>query len=41
MSADGGTRVQTPRSSASFRTIQRRKRFKRLQALPLEGCGKK
>ncbi len=32
---------QTPRSSASCRTIQRRNRFNRLQALPLDGRGKK
>jgi len=31
----------TPRSSASRRTIQRRNRFIRLQALPPDGRGKK
>jgi hypothetical protein len=40
-SADAGTRVQTPRSSASRRTIHRRNRFSRLHALPVEGRGKK
>jgi hypothetical protein len=40
-SFDAGTRVQTPRSSASWRIIQRRKRFSRLHALPFEGRGKK
>ena len=37
----GDTRVQTPTSTASRRTIQRRKRFSRLQAPPEEGRGKK
>jgi hypothetical protein len=37
----GGTRRQTPRSSASRRTIQRRKRFSRLHAEPADGRGKK
>ena len=36
-----GTRVHTPRSTASRRTIQRRNRFSRLQALPVDGRGKK
>jgi len=40
-SFDAGTRVQTPRSSASWRIIQRRNRFSRLQALPFDGRGKK
>jgi len=40
-SFDGDTRVQTPRSSASRLTIQRRNRFSRLQALPFDGRGKK
>ena len=40
-SADARHRDQTPRSSASRRTIQRRNRFSRLQALPAEGRGKK
>ena len=35
------TFVQTPRSMASRRTIQRRNRFSRLHALPAEGRGKK
>jgi hypothetical protein len=37
----GVTRDQTPRSSASLRTIQRRKRFRRLHAEPAEGREKK
>ena len=37
----GETRVHTPRSSASRRTIQRRNRFSRLHALPADGRGKK
>ena len=37
----GDTRVHTPRSTASRRTIQRRKRFRRLHALPADGCAKK
>jgi len=40
-SFDAGTRVQTPRSSASRLTIQRRNRLSRLQALPFDGLGKK
>ena len=36
-----GTCVHTPRSISSDRTIQRRNRFSRLQALPAEGRGKK
>jgi hypothetical protein len=41
ISRDGGTRDHTPRSIASRRTIQRRNRFRRLQALPADGRGKK
>jgi hypothetical protein len=37
----GRTLDHTPRSSASRRTIQRRKRFIRLQPLPADGRGKK
>ena len=37
----GETCDQTPRSIASFRTIQRRKRLSRLHALPADGRGKK
>jgi hypothetical protein len=40
-SLEGGIRVQTPRSSASCRIIHRRKRFRRLHALPFDGQGKK
>jgi hypothetical protein len=40
-SFDAGTRVQTPRSSASRLTIHRRNRLSRLQALPFDGLGKK
>jgi hypothetical protein len=36
-----GTFVQTPRSKASWRTIHRRNRFSRLQALPVDARGKK
>jgi hypothetical protein len=32
---------QTPRSTSSRRTIQRRNKFNRLQALPDDGRGKK
>jgi hypothetical protein len=41
ISFDGEMRVQTPRSSASRRTIQRRNRFKRLHPDPADGRGKK
>jgi hypothetical protein len=41
ISFDAATRVQTPRSSASFRTIQRMKRLSRLHPLPADGRGKK
>jgi hypothetical protein len=41
MSFAGATRDQTPRSSASRRTIQRMNRFSRLQPLPADGRGKK
>ncbi len=41
ISLEGDTLVQTPRSSASFRTIQRMNRLRRLQPLPAEGRGKK
>jgi hypothetical protein len=37
----GETRVHTPKSSASRRTIHLRNRFIRLQPLPAEGRGKK
>ena len=39
--SEGDTRVHTPRSNASRRTIQRRNRLSRLQALPADGRGKK
>jgi hypothetical protein len=35
------TRVHTPTSTASWRTIHRKNRFSRLQPLPAEGRGKK
>ena len=37
MSREGDSPVHTPRSTTSFRTIQRRNRLRRLQALPAEG----
>lgn len=40
-SRDGGSRVHTPKSIASRRTIHLRNRFSRLQALPADGRGKK
>jgi len=41
ISFEGGTRVHRPKSTPSCRTIQRRNRFNRLHALPLDGFGKK
>ena len=41
ISCEGEIDRQTPRSTASRRTIQRRNRFSRLHALPAEGRGKK
>ena len=41
MSRAGDRWVQTPRSISSRRTIQRRNKLSRLQALPAEGRGKK
>ena len=41
MSREGNSPVQTPRSTTSLRTIQRRNRLRRLQALPADGRGKK
>ena len=41
MSRAGERRVHTPRSISSCRTIQRKNRFRRLQALPAAGRGKK
>ncbi len=41
ISFDGDTRVHSPKSTLSRRTIQRRNRFKRLHALPDDGAGKK
>jgi len=41
ISREAETVVQTPMSTTSFRTIQRRNRFRRLQALPADGRGKK
>ncbi len=41
ISFEGETRVHKPKSIPSLRTIQRKKRFRRLHALPLEGLGKK
>jgi hypothetical protein len=41
ISLAGDTQGQTPRSSASRRTIQRRNRFRRLQPDPADGRGKK
>jgi hypothetical protein len=41
ISRDGETLLQTPRSIASARTIHRRNRLRRLQALPADGLGKK
>ena len=40
-SCEGLTRVQPPGSMPSWRTIQRRKRFRRLHAPPVEGLEKK
>jgi hypothetical protein len=37
----GETRVHWPKSTPPVRTIQRRNRFSRLHALPLDGLGKK
>ncbi len=41
ISFDGETRLQSPKSMPSRRTIQRRNKLSRLHALPDAGAGKK